>query len=274
MRSGIHFAALVLALSACQDPDHPAPLDCPPERAPCGGPLPGTGQGHVPDRDAGTGDAQAPDAGVSLTGTIEVLPDTFEPLQAVAYSGSGRVEAEGAGASLVSGPIALGQYALDGVRIGFPVWAAAIPEGAEDVSPTLQGIDTTRGAPSGSVAELLLVRPSSIDLALSVLTLPAERLPDRAHLIVRFVSSAGAPIEGVTLLPRAGETLAYDTGQGFIDDDLGTGPRGLALLANIEALEYPGSDHVRALGGSASGEVELRLAAGAVTVQVVVLSDP
>jgi hypothetical protein len=143
-----------------------------------------------------------------------------------------------------------------------------VPLDPADALPTLQPLDT--GAALADAAaltrDLLLVRPSALDLILNVLSIPVERLPERASAVVRFIDADTLePLPSMQVTARADETVAYDTAQGWTDDAIGTGPRGLTVIANLTALAYPGTDHLLAVAGAAEGNVSIRLAADTVT---------
>jgi hypothetical protein len=89
-------------------------------------------------------------------------------------------------------------------------------------------------------------------------------------VILRFLTAQRLGISGVTLTsPDPGSTsVAYDLGdQLYSDTQKETGTRGTLVLVNLDASPYPGkAATIRAQVRGASREVDVRIAAGAVTL--------
>jgi hypothetical protein len=67
------------------------------------------------------------------------------------------------------------------------------------------------------------------------------------------------------------ELIAYSRGGGWLGDvDGATDLSGLMVFGNVRARAYPGNDVRVTLSGEAEGFVEIRVAAGAITVAEIV----
>jgi hypothetical protein len=268
-------------IAGCErDEERPRVLGCASGRCTPGlvaGPGAGSDGGSGSDADAT--DAGGNDAGVSagttVTGRVAVMNgETFEPAITTPLLEPTLVVAEAARGGFVEMTARAAEYTLSGIAIAADTWFVVTPDAVSDVAPTLQRVDTRAAAGSNGVAaDLLAVRFSSLDVVLNVLTIPAERLPGRAHAVLRIVDAAGVPLRGVRANSRADEVVAYDAGQTYSDAVEGTDARGVIVLANVAALPLPGSDHGRQLSGAVEGNVSLRLARDAITFAVVAVGE-
>lgn len=281
-RSGAVLLALSLIVSGgCAEDAERAPLRT------CSGDVTGAcrpptvigGGGPEPTSDAGAGE---PDSGtasgarVTVSGQVLLLDDErFSVEQAQPFTGSARVDLEAATGGFTSATTSGGAFVLPDVSAGPGTWGAVLPLDPGDWLPTLQPVDTR--APEGDALQrdLVLLRVTAVDLVLSVLTQPTQRLPGGAHALLRFVDAVNLePVAGVGVQVAEGEVVAYALGQTWTDDAVGTGPDGLVLVSNVPALVYPGSEHRLALDGAAQGNIAVRLAADTITYTVVALEPP
>jgi hypothetical protein len=119
-----------------------------------------------------------------------------------------------------------------------------------------------------------LVRPSSIDLILTLLNLLIERDATRGQLVL-FVTDihTNLPLAGVTVQAAGAQTIAYATNGTWSDLVDSTGPLGQVLLGNVTAESLPGSATTISFSGATieTTSIDVRVAADAATVVLVAL---
>jgi hypothetical protein len=262
--------SLVLSLSAsaaaCQETsDRPPSLGCDGTDAGCA-PYPQGGVGGG-GRDSGRGDAGAgpvrdggSDAGVTLTGTILTLGDDF--VTSVPFIRAARIYAESPrGDFLSSAYDGQGEYSLSGVRASTLTWVGVKPTNAGAALPTLLKIDTTIAGPF----TLAVVQADTIDRIFELITVPTTRQPGHGHVVVLFDDATEKPVSGVSVDMAQAAAIIYDAGGTYSDAVQATGSRGIAVLANIPAQTFPGSEHRLLWSGAATGFQEIFVAADSVT---------
>lgn len=161
-------------------------------------------------------------------------------------------------------------FMIDGVRVDRENWFVTVPQvvGAYQAMPTLMPIDTT----TASDVALVLIPGSLFDEVYRLLAMPTVRATGTAQAVLAFVRSAdGSPVSGVHVAVDKAETVAYDAGGSFNDVVDATGPLGLTIIANVQALALPGTAHVVGISGSITTSFEVRLAADAATIETVAL---
>ncbi|HEY8946639.1 MAG TPA: hypothetical protein VIM73_20445 [Polyangiaceae bacterium] len=272
MRS-VRSALLAVVLLGCQEeePERPPPL--PPcvgaTCVPRGGVAPpsssgGSGEGAFGGADAG-GDAGAGGANDSLEGSVlEFVDDQFE--SSVTFTGTATLVAEGArGGTTTASWDGADPFQLSGFEQEQGLtWVLVSPAPNRGVLPTLHPV------PTGNVrrADLGLVRTDNLDLILLLLTVPLERLPERAQLVLRFTDpeSTTGGAEGVRVVSSDAEFISYAVEGTWSDLETATDQSGLVLLGNLSAPPFPGSTKRLSLAGALTGTLEVRVAAGAVSV--------
>jgi len=264
-------------IADCNEPEclRGGPPDTPPSSSTGNGGGAGTGG----DGGEGGSGMPAPSAG-TLTGNIlELYTSDLRTTQGFS---SGEVEVrapdtEGDG-TVTTTPEANGSYRLEDVQVGAAVWVGvgafeAPPE--EPYIDTLQAVNTSQSAS----ANLFVMRRDVLrDVAANAfITNPLELDPDGAHVVVRFVTSGGVPIEGVTVIyPSPGDVaVAYDAGDTYSDALDETSTRGTALLMNLSAPPYPGRTEtlVAELDGR-QFNAQIQLSRSAITILSAVVPDP
>lgn len=266
------------ALICCQeDPERP-PLAAPCEPGePCIDPRPdpgpsrggshaGSGEGGAAgaaghDSEAGAGGAAEP---LELTGTVrEFVDDRFRVSNA--FSSRATIELEGRRGGLVRTTYTgSGTFRLSGFEEEDPLWVRVAPEENRGVLPTLHPIlleDVGRNA-----LQLGLVRSEVIDLIFALSQDPEGPLGEHAQVVLWFRSASGQGRAGVTVsLPEA-DFASYARAGTWSNAELETDATGLVLLANVGAPRFPGSTERVSLGGTASGYIQVRVAADAVSL--------
>ena len=263
---GLAAAVDFAGIWACQDD-----LERPP-RAGCGAgscptlpPISGGGSGPGPDGSPLDAFADVPtDAVVELTGVVHAFSDDgFQ--NSVAFQDIVEIRAQDpVGSDIVASFDGQNPFALAGVPFSRSVWLTAIPAAPpEEAMVTLTPVDATQTDP----VVVTLVRGSTLDTIYNVLTNPVVRSSDKGQVVLRFVNQAAtpSPLAGVRASLMGAEARIYDTGGGFSDIELETGPLGLALFANVNALALPGAKLNVRIEGLASTTVEIQIAANAVT---------
>jgi hypothetical protein len=269
---GLAAAVDFAGIWACQND-----LERPP-RAGCSGscptlpPISGGGSGPGPDGAPPDAFADVPaDAVVELTGVVRVFSDDgFQ--NTVAFQDIAEIRAvDPMGNDIVASFDGQSPFALAGAPFSRNVWLTAIPAAPPDEAMvTLAPVDATRTDP----VVVSLVRGSTLDSIYSVVTNPLVRSADKGQVVLRFVNQAArpSPLAGVRATLAGAEARIYDTGGGFSDIELETGPLGLAVFANVNALALPGAKLNVRIEGLASTTVEIQIAANAVTFAQIQLS--
>jgi len=269
---GVAAAIDLAGIWACQnDLERPPRAGCGSGNCPTLPPISGGGAGPGPD--AGPIDAFADvpaDAVVELTGVVRVFSDDgFQ--NTLAFPEAAEIRSDGlAGSELVAGYDGQNPFTIAGVPFSRNVWVTAIPTvPPEQAMVTLTPVDATRTDP----VLVTLVPGSTLDAIYSVLTNPVIRSSDRGQVVLRFVndSATPSPLAGVRATLTGAEARIYDTGGGFSDIEAETGPLGLALFANVNALALPGAEQTVRIEGQANTSVKIRIAANAATFVLIQL---
>ena len=166
--------------------------------------------------------------------------------------------------SLVAQSTSRSRFSINGVMGDTLSYVGVFPDSGLDALPTLQWIDTLA---SGDVG-VGVVRASTLDLIYGVVSLPENRNPDAAQVVLRFlVESTGLGLSGVEVFPPFGAKAIYDQGGGWTDGMVGSGSRGLAILRNFAAVGL-GPKEVTipfSLDGTTRESVTVTVGAGLVT---------
>jgi hypothetical protein len=270
---GLATALDLAGIWACQeDFERPPRAGCSGDDCPRLPPISGGGTGSRSD----TGVADAPrdvpaDASVDVTGVVQVFAaDDFQ--NSVAFQQTAEIRTEDAvGNDLVAAFDGQNLFQLAGVPFTRSLWLTAIPAApADEAMVTLTPVDTTQTDP----VIVPLVRGSTLDSIYGVLTNPILRSTDTGHIVMRFVndSATPTPVPGVrATLSGMSEARIYDTGGGFSDVELSTGPLGLVIFANVVAVALPGAEQSVRLEGVAPTSVKVRIAANAATFVLIQL---
>jgi hypothetical protein len=205
---------------------------------------------------------------VNLTGEVnQFVEPGFETT--APYLADALVEAEGADVAQVSADWdGANPFELDGAIGERPLWVSVRPK--RDPAPELRTLhpvfDFTEPVGLGLVGRDLFEQAVLGQLPQS------PRIDDERAQILLFVSDGDERRlpEIVGQLPEA-ELIAYSRSGGWLGDaGAGTDLSGLMVFGNVRARAYPGNDVRVTLSGAAQGFVEIRVAAGAVTVAEIV----
>ncbi|MEZ4223780.1 MAG: hypothetical protein R3B13_22720 [Polyangiaceae bacterium] len=258
---------LCVALFGCQEqPERAQNLgNCPADNPNCAGLPPVGGGGGSGSKDGGIADGQAGQVG-ALTGTvIGVASDDFTT--GAAFVETATIQADAPGTPTVSTKYDGSSYTFD-VPIAPTVWLGVVPEVGSAFLPTLQAVDTA----SFASANLLVLRASVIEEIYALLTVPETILPDRAHVVVRFLDAAKlTPLPGVSA-SHQGEVVSYDAGGTWSDTTGETGAAGYAVIVNAKAQSFTAKQKVSFVFPGVQGSVELAMRAGAVTLADVAIT--
>jgi hypothetical protein len=262
---------------ACQDPEPHPPLasPCAPGQrcslglGQVGGPSPTTG-GTGAGGGAGTGGSAGNGAGV-LRGTVaDLVDDTF--LTSIPFGDPATVEGQSStGAVIHAAWNGIDPFLLSGVESAAPSWISVRPDSGIANLRTLHPIATT----IERNVDLGLVRADAIDEILGLLDAPTQRAQGSAQIVLVFSVGAGASSVGATGVRVAladSQVVAYQDGAVWSSDAAGTGSSGLAILANVPAVVFPGTTKRIVLSGTSSGFVDVRVAGDAVSLVAVPLS--
>lgn len=265
---------LTLALSfACQEPDPHPPLlpACPPgdycpHRPPSqvGGPSGSAGN-------SGTGGSGGVGGGGELRGTVvDLLDDTF--VNGVAFVEPATIEAQSTTGAVVSANWnGIDAFTLTGVEASLSAWISVRPLAGIANVRTLHPVATH----VGRNVDLGLVRADTVDGIFGILGVSTLREPGTAQIVLAFTVPAGSTVAGaagVRAQLAEAELVAYESGGLWSSDTLQTDTSGLALIGNVPATAFPGSNKRITLGGLSSGFIDVRVAADAVSLVAVPLS--
>ena len=267
MKSAVILAGL-LALAACQPEEDRAPFaggcltDCPrtpvPTRPVGGSSMPQAGAGG-----AGSGGASsAGNGGAALTlrgSVVEWLDATFDRAQDLAELAS--VRATAAGGTIVQAPWdGANTFVLGGFSVANPTWVSVLPQRA-----TL--LETLHPVPTAVTQDLELgvVAADTFDSLLQSLGAAVERDPARAQVVLIFTRTNGTNVQGVSVSGVTAQGVGYQQ-SGVWSAATSTDISGRAALFNLSAPAFPGTTERVTLGGVANGYVQVRVAAGAVSV--------
>lgn len=256
-------------LFACQEKlDHPPFIEtCEPGQH-C--PLP-IGFGSSGSPDSGGGEAGATGGSTELKGTIEdFVDDTFD--NALPYTDPAVVEGVGANGKVVSTLWNGAEpFVLEGIESRDLSWVSVRPQTGLLNLRTLHPVATN----VRKSVELGMVRADVIDGMFLQLAIPKQRAAGAVQVVLFFsVTKAGVTkgVTGVTAFASLADFTAYNIGGNWGIDPPRTDASGLAVLGNVPAQIYPGNKLRITLGGTASGFIDVGIAADAVTLVEVPLS--
>jgi hypothetical protein len=227
----------------------------------------GPGCAYIPPTTGGGGkdgggvtDAAGDAAGsVSVGGTIvELTSDDF--FTATAFTTPSTVRFEGASGVPVETQYNGTSFSIDGVLADLGVWATVTPSTAIAL-PTVQPVDTT----TGQSVELAVVPGATIDLIYAVLTAATTRQAGAAHVVVHFIDSNGAGVQGVSV-SHGSDIVAYDSGGSWSDLAQATGPAGFAVVVNVPTGSSAVKQSFTFTTATDSAGVELQLEPDSVTL--------
>lgn len=261
-------AAICTALACAGEPDDRPPLlrECGSE--PCEGfNLSGRFGSSVPEPEPGGGGAAgAIGEDVTLEGEVVVyLDDRFEPADPLADPA--RVSSFDRDGALVSTVFdGTEPFELEGVAALSLNWVGVEPLLDDfELLASLHPVDT-RAPPSLSLG---VARIDTLSQIYASVTAQATVDLEGAHVLLFFLDAAGEPVSGVEVSTSGAEFVAYATGETW-DDTLGeTSNRGAALIGNVPAPSFPGSNAVVSTAGALPGAITLRMAAGTLTISEV-----
>ena len=270
---GLAAAADFAGIWACQgDLERPPRAGCGPGQCPTLGPISGGGAGPQPDTGVVDALSDVPaDATVELTGVVRLFSnDAFQ--NTVAFQRTAEIRAQGpAGNDLAATYDGQNPFVLAGVPFNRGVWLTALPAASPDEAmTTITLVDTTVTDP----VTIALIPGEILDSVYNVVTNPIIRAMDKGQVVLRFVndSPTPGPLAGVRANLAGAEARIYDTGGGFSDVEFETGPLGLALFANVDAVALPGAEQSVRIDGLVSTSLNVRIAANSATFVLVRLA--
>lgn len=205
---------------------------------------------------------------ITLNGDLWLFTDDgFELTRARPFDELANIFGLDGNSSVVTAGYDGNQFELSGLGASAGTWVLVVPEDADaEAMPTLRRVDT-RESRSESLG---LVSRRVLDEIFVSLTGQPVVDPERAQLIYRFLDENELPIPGVQVNLDSAEFIAYDDGTGWSDTLQSTGPRGLALLGNVPAGEFPVSAVSVTVNGAVVGEQVLSSSQGTATVELFV----
>jgi hypothetical protein len=280
-------ASVLCAYAACQEDDtRPAAVgDCGDECV--GGPTPilnpgigtpGMGGSAGTGGSGGGGGGSGGSAGsgsmeATLSGSIQALAANL--MSEPSLNGTVKVQAAGVELDQVSVSSEVnGDFHLAGVRNTRPLWVGVGPFNGDEATSfvdTLQAVDTPLELP----VQLLVLRRTALDEILAGFMLNDTGFDNaRGHVILRFLNDQRQGISGVSLVSPDPMTtnVAYDAGDTYSDQAIGTDLRGAMVLLNLPSVPYPGATVT--FGVNVDGEprtVAARIATGAITLVTTVI---
>lgn len=257
-------SVLLLGGLSCSSKDsHPAnaKLNC--DGGKCIDPGPSGGGGKDGGTEGGGGDDAGADAptGVSVSGTVvQLTGDDFAT--SIPFGEQATVTLEGAAGINVTGDYTGSTFSVSGVAEGQGIWATVAPKSTSSaVLPTIQPTDTT-----SPPLELSVVPASTIDTIYTFISVPVQREPGMAHVVLRFLNAKSLfPVTGVTVTHK-GEPVAYDTGGSWSDTAPGTGVNGYAVVANVTSAKVANKQIFQFSAPTASAGVYVLVAPDSVTI--------
>ncbi|HEX6765768.1 MAG TPA: hypothetical protein VF103_09835 [Polyangiaceae bacterium] len=257
-----------LALTACSpEAEKPPPATC---SGRCGQRNPGI-VGHVPPPNNTGGEGGGPSGGddspVTLHGDVRSLDD-ITALASSPFRDPVDLLVEGVTGDVSGRWNALDPFSLDGVKRAGVTWTQATPAQG-DALRTLQPVDTSSPNASGVVeTSLSVVRESELDTAFAVISMPITRDPGSAQAIL-IVLKSGRPASGVRVLAPGAAAVIYTDNGAFTDTATFTDGSGIAILANVPSVAWPGSGYSVTLSGTVTGRWDLKLVSGGVLLAAI-----
>jgi hypothetical protein len=261
---------------ACQEPEPHPPLV-----EPCdSGKRCSLGLGQVGSPPTSTGGngagggstgGNAGAGGGVLHGTVvDLVDDNF--VTSLPFADLATIEAQSTTGAVISASWnGRDPFLLSGVESSPLTWISVRPSSGTANLRTLHPVATN----IERTVDLGLARADVIDGILGILSVPAQRTPGSAQIVLVFTVTSGASMvgaTGVSVKLADSQLAAYESNGVWSSDAVGTGISGLAILGNVPAAVFPGvSKHV-VLGGSSSGSIDIRVAADAVSLVSVPLS--
>jgi hypothetical protein len=206
-----------------------------------------------------------------LRGTVvDLVDDGF--VTSIPFGNSATIEAQSTTGALISATWnGRDPFLLAGVEAAVPAWISVRPTSGAANLRTLHPVATN----IDRSVDLGVVRADTIDEMFAILSLPARRLEGAAQVVLAFTQSSASTTSGVVgvrvTLPNS-EFIAYRSGATWSSEALGTDSSGLAVLGNVPAVAFPGTNKRVLLDGSSSGFIDVRVVADAVSLVAVPLS--
>lgn len=250
----------VMLLGACQNEE--------PDRPPGAGLGGGSGFVPVPPVSgagaSGDGDGDG-DEGYVLAGPlVTFVDDSFGSV--VGYTGATEVSIlEAGGAQIATGESVDGSITLRVPQSPAQLWTYANP--AEDLSmlPTLSRL--ALGDAVIDVEGVPVVKEAIVSEIVATTSSAPSLSESAAQLLMRFLDEDGDPLTGVSVTYVEGsQEFTYAVGNTWSEFRDNTSAEGLVLFYNIPANRFPGSLREVTVSGSMSGDFEVQLMAGAITV--------
>lgn len=263
----------LLATVACEEPEPHPPL-----AAPCdSGQRCSLGLGQVggpPASSDGAGGGAAGGVGAGtgqLRGTVvDLVDDTF--VSSIPFGDLATIEAQSTtGAVIDASWNGRDPFVLSGVETAVTAWVSVRPSSGIANLRTLHPVGTN----INRSYDLGLVRADTLDEMYGILSIPSQRAQGTAQIVLAFTVTSGASTTGASAvsvaLPDA-EFVAYANGAVWSSEAPGTDSSGLAVLGNVPAVAFPGTNKRISLSGGSSGFIDVRVVADAVSLVAVPLS--
>lgn len=251
----------VILLSACQNED--------PERPPA--PSFGGSGGYVPPPHPqagasgdGDGDGDGDEGNVLAGPLVSFVDDSFGSV--VGYSEATDVSIlEAGGAQIAEGESENGSITLLVPESPAQLWTYAKPSADLSMLPTVSRLYL--GDAVIDVEGIPVVKETIVSEIVGTTSSAPALNESAAQLLMRFLDENDAPLSGVSVTYVEGaQDFTYAVGNTWSEFRDNTSEEGLVLYYNIPTNRFPGSLREMTVSGAMSGDFEVQLVAGAVTV--------
>jgi hypothetical protein len=258
---GFVLACLALGTGCGQKVDRPAGVaSCDPNTMHCT-PTPVVGAG-TPIGEAGAASTPTEETSTLTGQVVSFTDDTFA--QAIAFTGTADVSADGSAQTRVMGSYDGMSFQLSNVLKTAANWFLVVPAQGTGAMATLMPVDTRALTDGPKVA---VARTADVEKVF--LNLGTEPATERAQILVHVVDDQGRSVTGEHATLTA-EVVAYRLATAWVTNDPGTDDSGLIFLGNVQAGSALAAATI-SLTGTTSAQVGVEIHAGALTVVTAVL---
>jgi hypothetical protein len=248
-----------MLLGACKSED--------PDRPPAGGLGGGSGFfPNSPQSGAGaSGDGDGDDEGNILAGPlVSFVDDSFGSVVGYAEATDIRV-LEAGGAQIAEGESENGSITLRVPESPAQLWTYAKP--SADLSVLSNISHLYLGDAVIDVEGVPVVKEAIVSEIVGTTSSAPALNENSAQLVMRFLDKNEVPLTGVSVTYVEGaQDFTYAVGNTWSEFRDNTSAEGLVLFYNIPTNRFPGSLREVTVSGAMSGDFEVQLVAGAVTV--------
>jgi hypothetical protein len=261
MRASVLLVPVVLCVACQQELDHPdAAAPCDPKVMTCViTPPPAMGS----DGNTG-GDRPVDEETAPFSGSVLAFDDDYFD-RGGAFTGRAKVSATGESGTRVTSEYDGKSFTLNNVLKVPSNWFRVEPAAGTGMLPTLMPVDTRTAK-----ADLLTVGVvNGVDVDNIFAFLNTERSVERAQVVLTLLDKSLRSVPGVTGTLTS-EVTAYRAAGGWIGDDV-TDNSGMIFFGNVQAGSALSSVSI-SLRGAVTTRVDVKVAAGAVTVITAIVS--